>query len=395
MSHQIDPNLSPVSGGDNVIKKLPSPPRIKRVRNRRSIYDTDGGENSTCSGQESVPFSVHPPCHRKDALDFELDFHARTESSSMPQHWSSFETNNDIDEFRRRLENVKERRARQMFHSQNTSQSSPQTTKKYLGCLQPVCSRLRESSSTGDEASETWQEALVKSFLTNRTLDEITLDTTKVDSANVSQNLCYAHDQPMCSGLHESSSAGDESSETSQEAKVKSFLTNRTLDITLDTTMDSENLQSLHRTPLAPPSISSEEGRKDNICKNNSLQLRRLICTSPCKKVDTSFAQIRETIKDTDATNTFNFNCDRHNFQRMRARDIPCDETLSGWPFGTRSQKQPLLTRKKRNSWFRKEPWYLRDAHAKDSEEIVVDDDNTNSEVLDRMMHAVIFVTET
>ena len=172
-------------------------------------------------------------------------------------------------------------------------------------------------------------------------------------------------------------------------------MTNRTLDITLDTTMDSENLQSLHRTPLAPPSISSEEGRKDNICKNNSLQLRRLICTSPCKKVDTSFAQIRETIKDTDATNTFNFNCDRHNFQRMRARDIPGDETLSGWPFGTRSQKQPLLTRKKRNSWFRKEPWYLRDAHAKDGEEIVVDGDNTNNEVLDRMMHAVIFVTET
>jgi hypothetical protein len=48
-------------------------------------------------------------------------------------------------------------------------------------------------------------------------------------------------------------------------------------------------------------------------------------------------------------------------------------------------------------SWLRKDPWYLRPANTNEGggDEIMADDyGHTNNEVLDRMMHAVVYVTE-
>jgi len=465
MSNESEPILALYRPGDEAVNELRSPPRIRRLQNGRSNYDgNDSGSNS--SDIESVHSSVQLPCHQNLNTSSESRSPSGVILPSTSPPRSSSGTNCDITEFRRRLEIIKERRARQL---------SQHVMERNSGNCPTAYGQQCESSATVDED------------LKSRT-------TPSLEASPIEKT------EPF-------SLLNDSTASTCQTFD----------EITLDTTMDStkiwQNSPRGHRLPLSPPSISSGHSRKGNDPHNNALKLRRLMCTSSQKKIDANFAQMRHTISNTARTSTANDSANRHYREMTNAngtcdghaymgaeefRDNTASSTITsfntrengsldrllctkprspggkqlessspktkdecmdfqdGFPnisinHATRSpdrsrqflhknsqtlipsrsrklqvgprdrqrvysvigsdeqnsqqQKQQITeinkidTISRRNissfRWFRKDPWYLRPADGREGgDEIMADNDNTNNKLLDRMMHAVVFVTE-
>ena len=484
------------------LNELRSPPRIRRLQDRqRKRYGVSHSDNyiSSSDDESSVDSSImdlacHQTLQQTASSELRSPFwkiqqlpSTSTSQQQSPPPLSSSSSSgpnnySGITEYRRRLEIIKERRQRQI------SRSSEHTSQLYLLPQEheiesnlinrPILyGHQRRPSATVDEVFELLQEAC-------QSFDEITIDTTRTMDSTT--NIC-------------------------------------------------QNSSSDHQLPISPPGISSGQGRKGNVSNNkNAFNIRRLMCTSSQKKIDTSFEQIKDTICNTTATltstSTVNDDVDRHDSEMTKGNgtsddnehtavdgDFPgilasstipsmnapdngsldrtlCTEPLSpnvkqtesslpkarsssslfsfqadtkldnededkdnmnlhdetsnissiyhaaGSPSRSRGffrprsrgkaynivmdsddqnsqqqqkQHQQITTEvdtissiSRRNSsssfsWFRKDPWYVRPANAREGGGDGGDDEiraneygNTKNEVLDRMMHAVVYVTE-
>lgn len=414
--------MTPTQSAEETTDELPSPPRIKRLPNRRrrkkknSEEGRDDGDSDSDSDSD-VYF-----------IQFPLATPPRSPSG----------TSCDIAEFRRRLDVVKERRARN-----SASRSTPQSSIIESPCFH--CPNTSGLSCHSLMLEDPYQE----------------------DSPTEKQPLSPMKDSPVS--------------------------TCQTFDeITLDTTLDSNNLVQSnspeYRVAPLPSSSGRKTTRKVKCPGNDFLNLRRFMCSSD-RNIDTSFAQITDAICKPKTPNEVRQH--RSKSKKSKARytnvgagefplasntpgNIPAnglldrlfctrsaspalkrsqpksskknvDHELSGFHgdfpiYGKDSSNQRQIgtqqlaacqgTKEKQSeainpeemlrpehqisidemdrirpkssqgtssfSWMRKDPWYLRPSDCgEDGEEIVViDDENHDSEVLDRLMHAVFFVEE-
>ena len=481
---------------DVALNELRSPPRIRRLQDRlRKSYGASQSDSyiSSSDDESSVDSSsmdlayqqtlqqTPSPKLRFPSWEIQQLPSTPTSHQQSPPHLSlsapgTNNNNSGITEYRRRLEIIKERRGRQISRSsEHTSRLSlfPQELEIESNLInRPILyGHQRRPSATVDEVFELLHEA---SESTCQTFDEITIDTTRTMDSTT--NIC-------------------------------------------------QSSSSEHPLPISTPSISSGQERKGKVSRNkNSLNIRRLMCTSSQKKIDTSFEQIIGTTCNTTATltsSTANDDIDRHYSETTKANstsdDIEhtvvdgefsgilasstiasmnapdnqsLDRTLCTEPISpngkqtesslpkTKScssffsfqvgikhdnkdkdndndntsnlhnetpnsssspsrsrglfrprargraynivmdsddqdsqQHQQIATEgskissiPRRNSsssfsWFRKDPWYVRPANAREGgggdDEIMADEyGNTNNEGLDRMMHAVVYVTQ-
>jgi len=306
---------------------------------------------------------------------------------------------------------IKERRARQLSRPES---SFEQVTENDFGTLPTVQRQRSQVSESVDEAYESSQEASPtgktkpfsprndsKTVSTCPTYDEITIDTTR----------------------------------------------------TTDSTKKSRNSPTEYLSPLSPPSISNES-RKGNIRNNNPLKLQRLLCISSKEKVDTSFSQIDNTICNTTLNSTSNddvvrrssekttpnrfsskfsfhalnnhddadeyvdsqdelpntsMNHSKDSQSQKRGVFVPKSlrsfKTRKGKEKNRQTQNQEInetdsistTSRRKGSSLFRsqKDAWYLRPTNdGENGGELECENGEVDNEVLDRLMHAVVFVTK-
>ena len=259
-----EPTFESYRPSDEGMHELPSPPRIRRLQNRRRKDDEDESDRDSDRDAHSIQFPMASP----------------------PRSISG--TNCDISEFRRRLEIVKERRARHTSRSENMSQLSEQAAES--NCI---------------NYPTTYEQHYHSSMIQDGSLRP-SHDASPIEK---SKPLAPLNDSPVS--------------------------TCQTLDeVTLNTTMYSTNLwptsPSVHRVPSSRCSTDRRPSRKGDCAKKNYLNLRRFMCTSSEKNIDTSFAQITDAICKTNRANTSNDQVNQNLCKTTNADDTSGDHEYLG-----------------------------------------------------------------
>lgn len=377
------------------ILPLQSPPRIHRLQNRRRKSNTE-------TDSDSDSYSMHFPL-----------------TTTMTPPRQAGNSILDINEYRRRLEVVKERRARY-------STSFPETMSE------PAVRESMDYYSTSHEQHYFMPDTVEETFPSSIEISK--LETTHKPSAPL-------NDSPVST------------CQTLDEIKR-----NRNTNIgSTDIWLNSQQHQT-HRSPSSRTNAASRRGCaiNDSCVSSDYLNLRHLMCNSSERNIDTGFAQITDTICQSKYTKneedprkqyyeTMNDDNDAiHGVQScLEAGAFPgpvsykstapskdrqnglldrllCSSALSSTP---KRSKQGYSSPKRQSyeseyegfrdgfavdrtrsipshggssfNWVRKQdPWYLTSNFTEGSfEEMLVEDSNNlDQKVLDHVMHAVVFV---
>ncbi len=427
-SHPKDEVSLPPQVDDEDFDELPSPPRIQRLQNRRRKKNVGNDDHSDSdSGVYSMQFLP---------------------VASPPR--SSSSTNCDIAEFRRRLDLVKERRARQ-----STSRSTPKSSEQSIDspCVHCPTTHGIYNCNASTILEDTWLPS-----------------QQDASPAEKPKGFAPMNDSPV--------------------STCQTFD-----DITLDTTMDSpkfmQHSPQEYRVGPLPPSTGRVDRKGGNCTGNDFLNLRRFMCSSSERNIDTSFAQITDAIcrpksaidDSSSERQRKTKKAGKHDYlgagefpgnvapRAASPNNIPANGLLdrlfctraSSSPVPRRTQPKSSKHSSKENkymdfgefpsndrtspgrnrrpqkcpvgpgnnaslynamdpdehivrrqneidefdriqliptrsgssfsSFFRKDPWYLRSSDSgEDGDELVVDDDSDTEVLVDRIMHAVVFV---
>ena len=386
------------------ILPLQSPPRIQRLQNRRRKVSVDADSDSdSCSMHFPLP----------------------TTMMMTPPRQQASRSNSEINEYRRRLEVVKERRARNTINFPETY-SEP--------AMRESPNFMMDYHSTSHEQHYYMPETLEKTFPSS-------IEISQLES------------------LREPSTPLNESPVSTCQT-LDAITRNRNANIgSTDIRMNLQQLQRRDQAERSPSNRTDAAATRrgcatiqDSCVSNDYLNLRHLMCNSNGRNIDTGFAQItdgKHTNPGDDAKRQFYETMNEDNAERIGQMSLEsdafqgpvnyrstvpwkdrqnglldrlvCSNAFSSSPkrakenhFTSKSPKHyhsedevfrdGLPVDRTRSipsqcgssfSWVRKQdPWYMTSNVREGSfEEILIEDSSkVDPKVLDHVMHAVVFV---